>query len=137
MKQLNADNGSDPLGDVLNAVRFRSTIFCRSDMTAPWGFAVDGRDFATFHFVERGSSILDVQGAGPSLVLEPGDLVILPHGHAHAMRDAPDSPVTGLTELLSAHEVSTGGELHFGGGGAPTSLVCGGFEFENRDLLPF
>jgi len=60
--------GCDPLSDVLGAVRFRSTIFCRSDMTAPWGFSV-AAGHREFHFVERGHCWLEVEDAAAKIPL--------------------------------------------------------------------
>jgi AraC-like DNA-binding protein len=137
MRKLNLDDDLDPLSEVLGAVRFRSTIFCRSDMTAPWGFSVAGREIATFHFVERGGCWLEVEDAAAKTRLRAGDLVLLPHGHPHLVRDTPRSPVTRLDDLLRAHPVREGATLRFGGGGAPTTLICGGFVFDDRDALPF
>ena len=137
MFRLNGSDEIDPLGDILGEVRFRSTIFCRSDMTAPWGFSVGGRDIATFHFVARGTCWLEVQDAAITIRLQPGDLVILPHGHAHAMRDEKNSPVTRLDDLLAGGQEVTRGTLHFGGGGVATTLICGGFIFDDREALPF
>lgn len=62
-------------------------------MTAPWGFSISGRDIATFHFVEQGSCCLDVSDVKTNVRLRSGEFVILPHGHAHVMRDAPASSV--------------------------------------------
>lgn len=136
MQRLNGNGASDPLGDLLGEVRFRSTIFCRSDMTAPWGFGVAGREVMTFHFVEQGTCWLEVPNTGIHKQLSPGDLVILPHGHAHLMRDDPDSAVTLLDDLLTKHKVENG-TLRFGGGGERTTLICGGFFFDERTALPF
>src|SRR5262249_27120926 len=137
MQRLNRHDDLDPLGDALAAVRFRSTIFCRSDMTAPWGFSVAGRDIATFHFVEEGQCWLEVDGVSPKLRLVAGDLVLLPHGHAHVVRDAPRSPVARLDDLIETRLEPDRATLRHGGGGAPTTLICGGFTFESRDALPF
>src|SRR5689334_18288846 len=53
----------DALSDVLASVRFRSALLCRSELKAPWGFGISGRDFATFHLVLEGGGWLDVEGA--------------------------------------------------------------------------
>ena len=137
MQRLNDDDESDALESVLADVRFRSTVFCRSDMTAPWGFSVSGRDVATFHFVEHGSCWLEVSDVKSRLHLVAQDLVILPHGHAHVMRDAPGSAVVRLDDLIAAQAPVEGGISGFGGGGAATRLICGGFIFDDRDALPF
>lgn len=125
------------LGDVLAAVRIRSTIFCRSELTAPWGFSVTGRDLATFHFVEHGDCWFQHSGATAQIHVEEGDLLILPHGHPHAMRDAPASEVTRLDDLLLGRTDTSGATVRFGGGGRTATLICGGFAFDNRDMLPF
>jgi AraC-like DNA-binding protein len=137
MEKLNSEDGLDPLADVLDGVRFRSTIFCRSLMTAPWGFSVAGREIATFHYVERGDCWLEVEGTAPAIRLESGDLVLLAHGHAHAVRDAPHSPITALDDLIAGRAVTDGATLRHGGGGPATTLVCGGFFFDDRDAIPF
>jgi AraC-like DNA-binding protein len=137
MFRLNGSDVLDPLGDILDQARFRSTIFCRSDMTAPWGFSVSSREISTFHFVECGACWLEVQDAAITIPLQTGDLVVLPHGHAHAMKDAQNSPVTRLDDLLAGGQALASGTLHFGGGGVATTLICGGFIFDHRDALPF
>jgi AraC-like DNA-binding protein len=137
MHRLDTHDRPDFLGDVLGAVRFRSTIFCRSELAAPWGFSVSGREIATFHFVEGGAGWLEVSDSAAPVRVEAGDLVVLPHGHAHVMRDAPGSTVTRLDDLLSARSKNAGATLRFGGEGPETTLICGGFAFDNREALPF
>ena len=51
---------SDDLAQLLRAINVRSTILCRSHFTAPWGFRVDGSDFAKFHNVLEGAAWLDL-----------------------------------------------------------------------------
>ncbi len=136
MKDLAACLGSDELSDILQAVRFRGSVFCRSHLSAPWGFSVQGRDFATFHFLTRGSSFLEVEGVEGRLALSAGDLVILPLGDPHVMRDAPSSIATELEELIARSQSDGRGWLRTGGGGKPTRLVCGGFQFEDRRTNP-
>ena len=137
MRLLNPDHDPDPLGDGLGAVHFRSTIYCRSEMTAPWGFSVAGRDVVTFHFLEEGDCWLEVDDAPHRLRLKSGDLVLLPHGAPHVLRDTAQSPVTHLDDLLRADSAKGARRLRFGGGGPATTVICGGFAFENRDALPF
>ena len=98
---------------------------------------MSGREIATFHFVEHGGGWLEVSGAAASVRVEAGDLIILPHGHAHVMRDAPGSIVSCLDDLLSAQSEDAGTTLRFGGKGPQTTLICGGFAFDNREALPF
>src|SRR5712691_8008014 len=131
MKNLAASR-PDELSDILQSVRFRSAILCRSVLTAPWGFSVVGRDFASFHFVTRGACCLDVDGVEGRFWLSAGDLVILPLGNAHVVRDSPSSSATRLEDLIAASLRKDHGTLRSGGGGKLTSLLCGGFHFDDR-----
>jgi AraC-like DNA-binding protein len=136
MDDLSGHVARDPLSDLLRDVRFKSTLWCRSELSAPWGFSVAGRDVASFHVVEHGECVLSVDGLADPIALAAGDLVLLPHGASHAVRDSAGSPVTRLDELLALHQVDDRRMLHVRGRGPSTVLLCGGFFFENRSTLP-
>src|SRR5215831_2772314 len=108
----------DVLSDLLASVAFRSTIICRSELSAPWGFAVLGRDFATFHIVLEGGGFIDVDGVEERVRLSEGDLVILPLGSPHSVRDSPSTPATRLEKLIADGSMDVRGTLRHGGGGA-------------------
>ncbi|HJZ74489.1 MAG TPA: AraC family transcriptional regulator [Vicinamibacterales bacterium] len=132
MQRVSAGVRSDDLSAVLQSIRFQTAIYCRSELSAPWGFSVLGRDFATFHLITHGRCCLEVDGLARRAWLTEGDLIILPTGRAHVVRDAPSSPVTHLEDLIATAPRDTGGVLRSGGGGVSTALVCGGFQFEDR-----
>jgi len=136
MRNLSAAIGRDVLSDVFASVRFRSTLMCRSELTAPWGFAVVGREFATFHVVLEGGGFVEIEGVDRQLRLSAGDLVILPHGSAHVVRDSPSTPATQLEQLIAGGNLDARGTLRSGGGGERSVLVCGGFYFEDRATNP-
>jgi AraC-like DNA-binding protein len=127
----------DALSDFLRSVHFRGAIFCRSELTAPWGFSVVGRDFASFHLVLRGRCCLDVDGVEGRSWLSAGDLVIVPLGNAHAVRDSPSSAAPRLEELVAGSSTKGQGyTLQSGGGGEATALVCGGFQYDGGRTNP-
>ncbi len=136
MRRTRGPVQSDTLSEVLQAARFHSTVLCRSELTAPWGFSVIGRDFAAFHIVLRGKCCLEVDSVDGLTWLSERDLVILPHGHAHVVRDSPTSPTTQLEELIAESTRDHRGLLRAGGRGPKTVLVCGGFRFEDRTSNP-
>ena len=136
MENLAGSIGRDDLSAMLQAVRFRGAVFCRSELSAPWGFSVSGRDSASFHIVTRGSCWLDIDRVDGCFSLSEGDLVILPAGHAHTVRDSPSSPATRLEELIAGGGIDPRGTVCTGGGGASTVLVCGGFHYEDRAANP-
>src|SRR5205809_797972 len=51
MKTISAAVAPDVVSDLLAAVRVRTTIYCRSDMRAPWGFGVEAHGNPSFHVV--------------------------------------------------------------------------------------
>jgi AraC-like DNA-binding protein/mannose-6-phosphate isomerase-like protein (cupin superfamily) len=130
------DFQEDVLGDVLQSIHLRSTLYCRAKMGAPWGFRVSGREVASFHIVTEGSCWLVVKSMEEPVLLTKGDLVILPHGHEHTMTDDPKSPVTMLEDLKPGQPVKKDGIFYSMGQGAVTTLVCGGLEIEDYSSNP-
>jgi AraC-like DNA-binding protein len=126
----------DVLSEVLHAIRFRGTVLCKSTLRAPWGFAVDRREFASFHYVARGRGWLEVEGTPGQRQIRAGDLVILPHGDRHVVRDTPDTAAVQLEQLATEGAMDAWGNLRAGGGGAHTVLVCGIFRSDEHRANP-
>jgi AraC-like DNA-binding protein len=124
---------ADSLADSLRSINVRSVVFCRSDFTAPWGFRVDATAMAKFHLVLAGAAYLALDGENEPHRLVAGDVVVLPHGTGHAVTDAPGSPAPCLERILVDYPVDEVGTMTCGGGGAVTTVVCGGF---GTDALP-
>jgi AraC-like DNA-binding protein len=74
------------------------------------------------------------------LLLTSGDLVALPHGHEHVLRDVDGSDVVSLQSLLDCTDASErrqqARQLRVGGEGAVTTLVSGSINFEDRRNNP-
>jgi len=130
MDRLRAGTTVDPLTEVLLPVRVRSSLYCRSEFSAPWGFAVEARPSATFHLLLEGEGWLEVADGSEPRRIGRGDLVLLPRGHAHQLRDHPQSTAPLLTELL-ARNPPAGGLLRHGGGGPQTHILCGRYALES------
>ena len=122
---------ADPLAETLGVLRMNGAYYCRSELTAPWGmalFAMPG--YLWFHVVVSGRILLETDGS-PGVWLEAGDLALVPRGTGHRLRSeagaaAPDILELGLERVSDRYEV-----LRHGGGGAPTTLVCGAVRFEH------
>jgi AraC-like DNA-binding protein len=125
MRLLN-DAPSDEVTALLTSLKVHSSVYCLSDLGAPWGFAVDGADIAKFHLVLEGACWLQAGSLDP-VRLGAGELAILPRGERHTMSDELDSPVTSLDQLIADHPLDADARLRCGGGGARTRLLCGGF----------
>jgi AraC-like DNA-binding protein/mannose-6-phosphate isomerase-like protein (cupin superfamily) len=133
MEKLTNFQPEDVLTDVLRSVHMQGTLYCRSRMRAPWGFRVAGRDTASFHVVTAGQCWLDVEGTVKGVRVAAGDVIILPHGHAHLMRNpssAPAAKIELLDDLIQKLTPDKQGVLRYGQGGVSTTLLCGGFRFE-------
>jgi len=129
MKIDYADAVSDVLTTVLNALQFEGKVFCYTKLSAPWAIRLKRKDFAHFHFFERGQGWVVLEETGAEIPVSSGDLVVMPHGGAHLLRDTNKTKAVNVEELLPCRDVLT---LRHGGGGPETTTVCGAFTFENQ-----
>ena len=116
---------SEAVSEVLRTFGARSTIFCSSELRAPWAFRVSDEPVPKFHLVLEGSALLS--SAGESVPLAEGDLALLPRGTGHTLADDQRSPAPPLERLITEHGVDGGLRLRYGGSGPLTRLLCGGF----------
>jgi AraC-like DNA-binding protein len=126
----------DVLTTVVDALRLRSGVFCRSELRAPWGLSLPRSGYAHFHVIERGSAWLRIDGREP-VALAGGDLVVVPHGSGHTLGDSPRAKTRPLAEMAAGRASEAGCVVMRGGGeGAETRLVCGSFRFERPGAHP-
>lgn len=135
MDRLNRSKPNDGVSEMLRSLRVRTSIFCRSDMRAPWGFGVRAHGRAAFHVLLEGGCTLEVEGSEEPIRLEAGDLVVLPRGPGHTLRSDRDAPIEWLDDILH-RTPPVDGRLRYGGRGAPTDLICGVFAIEDREAVP-
>ena len=130
------DEQADVVSEVLRAVRLGAEVFGRFELGAPWAMRVPRVDeLLSFYVIARGGAWLDVDAGGRStparrIALSAGDVVLLPHGESHVLRD----PSRASRTPREAHSVGcprpTSTEpVRFGGGGPVTSFVAGAFRF--------
>src|SRR5947199_8930565 len=126
----------DYVREILRVDRFRGKFICQSALAAPWGFQMGGRDFANFRILLTGKACLEVGSDRRRIWVSAGDLVVLPNGSQHTMRDSPGSKVLKLEDLIATAKSYRRGTLRAGGDGAKCVLLCGGFNFEERKANP-
>jgi AraC-like DNA-binding protein len=117
---------ADAISDALRSLSVQSSVFCTSDLRAPWGFRVQGSTVAKFHLVLAGECWLTLDDREPAR-LGPGDLVLLPGGDAHSLGSGTARPSVSLDELLRERPIDDDLTLRINGHGAATRLLCGGF----------
>jgi AraC-like DNA-binding protein len=100
------------------------------------GLGVPRREVAVFHIVTAGACWLTVEGTDEPVFLTTGDLMILPHGHAHVVTDQPTTPVTEFEDFVSRHPPDKYGRVYGDGQGAQSTLVCGAYQLEEYATNP-
>jgi len=140
----------DPLTDIFKTMHVRAVGPVRLEATAPWGVAhspeeADGKglrspefrmfrpsEFAHVAMVSRGNCWLSVDGDSEQIPLTGGDCFLLAPGNAYALRDHPNTSVTSFCQVRR----SGNGGLHYGGGGAQTTVIWSLLRFDKPSLKP-
>lgn len=129
---------SDPLGETLHMLRLNGSLYCRSELRAPWGVDMPVFDgYMMFHVVTSGSCWLDVPGELPVLMRQ-GSMTLVPHGNGHVIRSADDVTLTPLFDIPVMKVSDRYEVMQFGGEGELTELTCGVVSFDQmvgRQLL--
>ncbi len=128
----------DILADVLGNLRFKGTVLCQSEFTAPWGVHWEGRtNRAGFFMVVRGGCFMECGDLKP-VSLAPGDFVMSPRAMGYVLRDSMSSPVMRFDDVLAAAEVrSIHRAIRHGGGGTATKIIMGCFDLDTSSENPF
>ena len=127
----------DAFSEILSSVRLSGAVFFAAEFSAPWGFtmpestimaarlAPGAGHMVLYHLLIDGWSVVEMFD-GQQTTVEPGDIVIFPHGEAHHMSSGKDAvrpfPNYGIAAKVKAHDLSP---LHAGGGGKTSRFVCG------------
>jgi AraC-like DNA-binding protein len=122
---------ADPLGEALHFLRMSAVMYCRSEFTAPWALALPAfEDCLMFHVVTAGRCRLEVEGCDDR-VLQPGDFALVPHGAGHRLTSEAGVPAAKLFDLPRKPVSDRYEILRHGGGGAPTTVICGAVRFDH------
>ena len=126
----------DAFSQILSGVVLRGALFFNAEFYSPWGFiaptgqelarslAPDAPHLLIYHFLIEGSGLVRLGNDLP-IKLEPGDVIVVPHGDAHQMCSAQgvaNKPSEAMAAKLQARDLSA---LQTGGGGEVARFVCG------------
>jgi AraC-like DNA-binding protein len=117
----------DPLSEVFGSMRIQDAIYTRLEATAPWGFHYPGDTVPRIRFalMVRGSALLKFKNERQAISLSAGDVFIfILSDEAFTLVDHPRSRVVDYREL---RKLEVDRVIHYGGGGAVTTLVSGSF----------
>jgi AraC-like DNA-binding protein len=121
----------------------------RLEATAPWGLMqekqtdekvtppgkkISPTDLAHFAMLSRGNCWLSVEGTREPIPLTGGDCFLVARGTSIVLRDSPRTrPRMSFREVAS---LASRNVAQYGGGGAPTTIVCGSLSFDRVSLKP-
>ena len=136
----------DVLSDILDTISLKGTLYFRTDFSPPFAIAVPLHDHAArFHLAVKGRCHVAIAN-GDALMLEPGEVVLIPYGSAHVLADAAGRTARTLEDVITSSGFTGDGAFVVGSGNAAASiqLVCGHFTFADgadrpmlRALPPF
>lgn len=121
----------DAADELLGQLRLAGVVYCRSELSAPWGLTMPPMPGCmNFHLVTDGTALLG-EANGATHVLRTGDVALLTTGQGHALRSEPGAPAPDLFSLPRRSLSPFYEWLRHGGGGAPSSLLCGAVRFDD------
>jgi AraC-like DNA-binding protein len=133
-EKLSSDQGRDDLlADLLGSIRLRRAVYCQMELSAPWGVSLSAGGGAAFQTVARGTCWLEVAGVAKPVQLSEGDLVVLPRGDAHLIRNP---LATRAADLVLCDGPSAQKVFRLGGDGPVTRLLCSCLRFANGTTDP-
>jgi len=125
----------DVLTDVLNSLDLKGWLSSRTETTTPWRFEFAPSQDSIFHILKLSGGYLCVEGETSARRIEDGDVILLPHGHAHVLCDELASPLT--QELHLNYEAYREHRLFpCQNEEATMVMLCGAFHFEHRGDFP-
>lgn len=143
----NREGALDSITDIFRTMHVTAFGQHRLEATAPWGLKQEKQDekatpnkkgsptdLAHFAMLSRGNCWLSIGGIANPIPLTGGDCFLL----------ARETPFV-LSDSLQTRPKKTFGEVaakdgsnvaHYGGGGLPTTIVCGSLSFDRASLKP-
>ncbi len=141
----------DVLSDVLRTVKLTGALFFRLEASSPWADEIPGatifaptvlpgvQHVVSYHIVTHGACWATILG-GPTVPLEAGDILVVPHGDPYVMSSAPgmhsEAPADAVLSFFRQMASGSAPSVVTEGGGGPerADLVCG---FLGCDVRPF
>jgi len=126
----------DVLSEVLKVVKLQGAFFYNGEFSAPWcvnahssralarQFAPGADHVIIFHMLTEGRAFVRLE-SGEKVFLDPGDLVMLPHGDPHVMGNGGSTKAVNDSEQLAGVIAQGLKPWRMGGGGEVTKFVCG------------
>jgi mannose-6-phosphate isomerase-like protein (cupin superfamily) len=122
-------SGGQGVGYWLRAIRAEGIVLVRTRVAGRWGFEVEARDAAFFHFVTEGHAYVRRSG-DKTIELLPGDLVLFPRGTTHEVSQSVRGKTMPLQHFLASHDGV------FSPAPTATTIICEEFGIDTHMVLP-
>jgi AraC-like DNA-binding protein len=143
----NGEARLDPITDIFRTMHVTAFGHHRLEATAPWGLIQEKQtekvtpwrnessptDLAHFVMLSRGNCWLSVEEIPDSIPLTGGDCFLVARQTSFVLRDSPRTRPRSFREIAPDANSNV---AYYGGGGAPTTIVCGSFSFDRVSLKP-
>ncbi|WP_428357455.1 AraC family transcriptional regulator [Methyloprofundus sp.] len=124
----------DVLGDVLETLRFRGSIFFRSNLAAPWGMSFDNTKNPRFHIALAGDFFVGHNTKDSEAThINHMEVIMLPQGGPHWIADKTNRQLTPTSMAGEACELGT---PLFQQGEFTHELVCGVVNYDDQIFHP-
>jgi len=138
----------DPIADIFSTLQVTAVVHSRLEATAPWGLMreahveektlpsgkrISPTELAHFGMVSRGNCWLSVEGIPDPIPLTGGDCFLLAPQTSFILRDQPNTRPKSFCEVAPKDKTNI---AHYGGVGAPTTIVSGFLSFDSASLKP-
>ena len=126
----------DALSEILRVINLDSAVYFNAELSEPWCIASPEASVLApvlaraaghviiYHFLAEGGAYVRLEN-GERIPLVPGDIVTLPHGHAHLLGSGPAVSPVHVADTLPAVLAHGLELLRAGGGGTPCRFICG------------
>lgn len=122
------------IGDALRFIQMSGVFYGLSELTEPWGLELPPMERCVwFHAITLGDCTIDVDGDRRSLT--SGDFVLVPHTAGHRAWGRDKTKTFPVFDLDNEYVNDRYAVLRFGGGGAPTTIVCGCIRFDDHPAV--
>jgi len=141
-------SGPDALSNILGKVRLDGAVYFDGEFTAPFGidiphacgyapYLVPGSNHVvSYHLFLEGECDLQLEGL-ERVRIKPGDLVLMPHGHAHKIWNGSPAAWHDASGSLQRHVSGELRTLRTGAAGEVTRVVCGYLACDHRAAETF
>ena len=128
----------DVLAEVLRSVRLTGSVFLSACFTAPFGVISPKqydertpmahlRHISIFHLISAGSCTIEI-ATGERRTVSAGDILLVPFAEAHKFWNGDVKEMATAADIVRPGPIKGMWNVHHGGGGQETRIVCGFIE---------